>query len=428
LTLRQILLAGILVVSQLVPGITSAHEHASAQEANGRLTLQELFRIAEERNPQLLGQQRRVDAMKGRVRQSRLYPNPVVGAQTEDIPSRSFDLGDGKSSLSLGQPIVVGRRLRAAAAVEKAEVLRAEAEWDKIRRDVFREIEALYVEILYNRDALALQFELIDAAQKLKGSMTDRNAGSFDQTRIDLELQEMKRAVLRIITERAQAGARLRALLGDSDVDPLYLQGHLEHQLVGQQITRPEDDLINAHPEMDMARAATLIAETKIALARAERIPDVTISGSVGYDGRSDSGMVGAGISMPLPIFDRKQGAIEEARELARSADRDRETTFNRLRGDLQEAILLLNETDTLITDYQEEYVPTVKGAWEAGIAEYGEGKIGVTEVIDALRTYIKVRQTELQYVRDYNYALNNVRYFEGYLKQDAAAGATPQE
>ncbi|MCC6545888.1 TolC family protein [Candidatus Sumerlaeota bacterium] len=413
---RFFLIAGMLAIiplSQPSPG--AAQEQVIAVEANGRSSLKDLFRIANGQNYQLMSQQRRIDAMKGRLRQARLYPNPVIGAQTDEVSSRSFDVGEGASSVSLGQPIVVGRRLRAAAAVEKAEIERAEAELEKVRRDVFREIHRSYVEILYNRDALALQFELIDEAQRLKEAMTQRKAGDFDRARIELELQEMKRAVLRYITERARAGTRLRALLGDSDIDPLHLQGRMERVLMGKQITRPEAELVDAHPEMAVARAAVMVAESKIALAKAERIPDVTIFGNVGYDGRTDSGMVGAGVSMPLPIFDRKQGAIAEADALMKAADRDRETTFNRLRGELMEAILLLNETDTLTADYQETYVPTASDAWKLAAAGYRDGNLGVTESIDALRTYSRVRQTELEYVRDYNDALNGIRYFEGY-------------
>ncbi|MEO8376504.1 MAG: TolC family protein, partial [Candidatus Sumerlaeota bacterium] len=415
LPFRLLFFAGILAISLLSPHLLRAQTPTATPAGEPHLTLADLFRIANERNHELLAQQRRIDAMKGRLRQSRLYPNPVVGAQSEEIPSHSLDASEGKSSVSLGQPIVVGKRLRAAAAVENAEIARAEAELEKMRWRLNRDIEKEYISILYNRDALELQIEFIEVSRDLKNDVMKSAKNDLDAERVELEIQDLRRMMLRCITQRAQGAARIGALIGTSELDFQHLDGELERGLYGPQLGDSQDDIVRRHPEMILARKRIEAATKRLALARSERVPDVTLSGSVGYDGANDGGMIGVGVSVPIPIWDIKQGAIAEATSMISAAEQDEENTFLQLNSQLAESILALNETDTLITDYEKNYSPTATSSWEKGLARNHAGSTDITETIDVFRTYVKVRQTELEYIRDFNYALSDIKYFEGY-------------
>ncbi|MGI9039232.1 MAG: TolC family protein, partial [Gemmatimonadota bacterium] len=76
--------------------------------------------------------------------------------------------------------------------------------------------------------------------------------------------------------------------------------------------TEPAIDIATRRREVAAREAAVEAARAAATLARRERIPDVTLSG--GYKRQSD-GLTGAflGVSLPLPLWDRRGGAIDAA-------------------------------------------------------------------------------------------------------------------
>jgi cobalt-zinc-cadmium efflux system outer membrane protein len=91
-------------------------------------------------------------------------------------------------------------------------------------------------------------------------------------------------------------------------------------------------------PEVAAADAEVLAARANDRVARAVRIPDITATG--GYNRQSD-GFSGAflGLSVPLPVFDRRSGEIEAAGTRVRAAEERRELTRRRVGADLRNTI-----------------------------------------------------------------------------------------
>jgi cobalt-zinc-cadmium efflux system outer membrane protein len=416
-------------VAQAQAPATPAAPRTTVEEiiATKSYTLNDLLLIADARNHQLAAQRQRVAAARGRLRQAGVYPNPEIGADVEDVPASSFDTGDGKSTLSLSQPLIIGKRRRAAIAAEQREIELREAELEAMRHEIFGEVQTEYIDLLYNRDGLGLQWELLAQAQELEAAVQARHgqekATDYDVTKVKLEVQTLEQQVLGYIVDRTLAASRLGALLGDLEIIAPRVKGALETKLYPEEIAISIEESILQHPQLVLADKKVAAQDGVVSVARAERVPDLTVSARVGYDGRADESMVGAGVSIPIPIFDRKQGTIEEQRSLLLSAENERAATYDRLKAELDNILQLSNEQDTLSTDYREKWIPPAEEGWKQALEGYKAGRVTLLEAIDTLRNLVRNRKAGLEYMRSYNIAIGDLRHFRRYAPQLEAVG-----
>ncbi len=156
-------------------------------------------------------------------------------------------------------------------------------------------------------------------------------------------------------------------------------------------VQRIEDnpDLARWTTEMAMRRAA-------VALARAEAVPDVTPFGGVKLLEGADETAFVAGVAMPIPIFDRNQGGILEARIRGTQAQQRYHAAQVRVQTDLAVAYQSLDAAYNEVLIVQAEIEPSARSALEAAEEAFRQGKIGALDLLDAQRTLFAARQ---QYV-----------------------------
>lgn len=94
---------GLVVITAVA---TTAHAQAPARAGERFLRLEELERLATEKNPTIGQADAIARAVSGRQRQARLYPNPIVGYSADDITAR--EPGRGTHSLWVQQSIITG--------------------------------------------------------------------------------------------------------------------------------------------------------------------------------------------------------------------------------------------------------------------------------------------------------------------------------
>jgi cobalt-zinc-cadmium efflux system outer membrane protein len=132
-------------------------------------------------------------------------------------------------------------------------------------------------------------------------------------------------------------------------------------------------------------------------LARAERIPTPTLNGGFKHErlaaGESRSGFV-AGVSLPLPLWDRRGGAVEAAR--AEAARREAEVaglhrqTAREVRNAFAAHQALADQLELLDAQLGDD----ARRAHRAAEAAYEEGAIGLLEWLDTVRAYQEAETT----------------------------------
>jgi cobalt-zinc-cadmium efflux system outer membrane protein len=177
----------------------------------------------------------------------------------------------------------------------------------------------------------------------------------------------------------------------------------LADTIVPMPLVQSSDTLVmiamSRSPEL---RAAAMDAEASAGAARlaaAGRIPTPTLTGGYKHEnlatGQSLGGFV-AGVSLPVPLWDRRGGAVDAARAEAARHDAELEVLRRRTARDVRIAFTAHQALAEQLRLVQPQLGDDAVRARRAAEAAYAEGEIGLLEWLDSVRAY---QEAETAYV-----------------------------
>ncbi len=365
--------------------------------ASGPITLGDLLRVAETRNPDLAVARTWVGFAAGQAWQASLYPNPFVEASADEVP-----VGEGlrESTMTVGvvQPIVVGGRLRAAADAGEAERMARLAEVQVRVREVFGEIAQLHARLLAIRQADQLYAELselggrtLDAA---RSRFEARAAPETEVIRPQVELYQLDLVRSRLAREKEAAAKQLGLFVGEVEVDPDRLVGTLSLEPAPLSVDALAASLRQSHPALAAADREIDAAEARMERVRAERVPDLEVRVAGGYKGENDDAIVEVGAGVTLPLWDRRQGDLLSARFDLMRVRQERLAVESELLGRLAEAHGEYEAARSQIETVRDRMVPAAQRAYDQTQEAYRAGRAAFVDLLDAQRTLTEARAT----------------------------------
>jgi cobalt-zinc-cadmium efflux system outer membrane protein len=375
----------------------SAGLSAGVREPTGELTLRQALALAFARNPDLAAYSWEVRSGDPRILQAGLIPNPELGVELENFlgtePSRDFE--SLEATLSIGQLVELGGKRVARIKLASSEKEVSIWEYEAKRADVAADVAKAFVEVLSAQDRLTLAEELARLAKEVLSAVAARiEAGKIspvEETKASVAL-----SIAGIDLERAKfalEGARKRLAAMWGSAKPIFSRavGQLDRLTP---IPPPEvlADRISRNP--DVARWAAEMEQRKATLAqeRANRIPDVTISGGVRRSREANDTSFVFGAAVPLPLFHRNQGKILESQYRISKAERERDAAGNKVLAALSDAYQALAAGYTEATTLKAAVLPGARSAFEATSEGFRQGKFGYLEVLDAQRTLFEAK------------------------------------
>lgn len=365
--------------------------------------LEDLFRIAEQHSPTLEAACADIRAAMGRARQAGLYPNPVLGFEVEELSTG--DAGDRKDKITLAQSLMIGGRRGATVDTARAEREAAIHGFREARTEVFRRVHSLWAELLYLKETRAALEDLLRVAnatlQIAETRFEARAAPESQVTTALLEVYELEVAEGRRRQRETGATAELSAELGGVVVPVDRLAGDLDRSGIAAAVDSFPEAALEENPALRAARSRIEAAEASLREARAARIPDLGVFVAYGKDRAIDQGFLEAGVSLPLPIFDRNQGRIMESRASIVRRESEARIVRNELAGAFEVARTRYETSRERLRNLTERMLP----AAERGLAQaqegYRLGRLPFLELIDAQRTLADVRLQTLETRRD---------------------------
>lgn len=384
-----------------------------------RLELIDLLRLAELNNPELQAAMSASRAGRGATLQEGLWPNPRLQYRESDLGIDPWSWDAGRSTVSVTQPLVPSGRLGRGVAVARAREAVLELEVHETRHRIYGEVHQSWVRTVYLGDALDLQFELQQLAMETGGLVHDRQGelGLTDAevARVTFEERNLAQDVLTIVTARTNEVERLIAQVGGIPLTPTNITGELLTLLPAAEAAIVRRETVERHPEWRAAQWRVEAARRDLELARRQAWPDPEISVGVGNNRETGENMMEAGVMIPLPLFDRNQGRIAQAREVVQQMEQQLLEVETRLTSRLGALLQLLSEVDTLATVYNDDLVPQAWEIFEATRKDFTEGNARVVDLIDAQRLYADTRQRALEFRYDLNRYLAEFRHLNLY-------------
>lgn len=403
----------------------SAATAANPAEPTGPLTLDAAIVLAMAANPELSAAANELRAVEGAVIQAGLLPNPEVSTSVEDTQNRATRT----TTLQISQMVELGgkRTARIASAERGRDV--AMADLLGRRLEIRAATVAAFFEVLVAQERIQQMEDLLALAQRATAAASRRVVAGkvspveetkarvaeasakveLGQARVDLTA-----ARKRLVTTWGSAQPRFSMAEGRTDQLPVLLS---DEELAARLDKAPQ--LARARHEVERF---TALAE----LARAKRIPDVTVSLGAKRAEELGRNQAVVGLSIPLPVFDRNQGGLLEALRRADKARDELHTAVLRLgaevTGNHERLKALLMEAQTL----HQEIVPGARSAYEAASKGYELGKFSFLDVLDAQRTFFQARTQYLRSLADAHRTAAELERVLGAITQPSSATAEP--
>lgn len=378
-------------------GIDPAHAEPPANPPRFELTLSEAQRLADERHPAIRAARLEVDAARERVTQAGLRPNPELSVEAENFGGRNelkrFD--GAEYTGEIGQTFELGgkrgKRLRVARADERLAAFDLAAQ----RLDVRAETARRFVDVLGAQERLALGRESLALAGEFERAVATRvqagRAAPMELEKARVLLAQQQATLDGIERELHAARVRLSVMWGTWVPAFERVSGDLQ-----ELASTPEPAALAAHSASnpDLARWETELKQREAVLeeARAGRVPDVTVAGGMRRFAETGDDAFVAGVSIPLPVFDRNQGRVREAALLAEKAVQQRLAAEGEAAAALTEAHQALSGARLRIQALRQDVIPRSKAVFDAVQKGYVEGKFTYLDVLDARRTFFDAR------------------------------------
>jgi cobalt-zinc-cadmium efflux system outer membrane protein len=361
----------------------------------GPVSLADLLRVAEDRNPDLAAARSRVGVAAGLAWQAALYPNPFLEVESDEVPFRS-GFGQAISTVSLTQPIVLGGRLRAATEAAKAEEAARFAELDLRVREVFGEISQLHARLLAIRQAQALYAELEALGRETYETARNRfEARAVPETEVlrpQIELYQIDLARQRLAQEKSSATRQLALLLGGAPVDPDRLAGELPDDPAPVDQEALAAAVRAAHPALVAADRGIDAAAARLEQVEQERVPDLELRVGAGYKGDEDEGIGEIGAGVTLPLWDGRQGDRLAARFDLMRARQERIAKESELLRELAAAYGEYEAVRVQARTLRDQLVPAAQRAYAQTQDMYRAGRAAFLEMLEAQRTLTEAR------------------------------------
>ncbi len=404
----------LLILLIALPGAPCARAATNQLES---LTLEQALEMAERRQPQLAEARALVEAAAGRAQQAGAFPNPeaIVGAQ--QVPFSSDSSNQREYVTGIAQPIPLGARLGKA---REAEMLEREVRvrgLEVTRRDLRKHVHSAFATALYQEKAFETQSHIARSVEKVaattKARMDAGDAVPHDLARIEIEFARAKVEVQRSQSLREQAMLGLAAAIGDSRLSVKSLAASLDTTFEIPTLESLAASL-SAQPEFALADANVRASNARIDLAKAERIPDVKVEALYHRLEATKENTFDIGLSIPLPLFNRNQGKLREARAEVAAAEARSRRTENELNLRLRESYAQLTSALAASRALQTEILPRAETVLKSAESRYAAGDTSLADVLPVRRDWAAIQLSHLESLRDVMQAWAQV---SGYLK-----------
>lgn len=390
------------------------------EEPTGTVVLRRLLEVALQRHPELAASGFAIRAAEARALQAGLLSNPEVSLEVENFAGTGETSGVQalETTLQLSQLVELGekrvKRLRLASLERDLTAWDYEAR----RLAIFTAVTKAFVDVVAATERLALMEELVRLAQQVHTTVVERiKAGKVspvEDTRAGVVVATAQLQVHQARHALDAARQRLAASWGSTTPGFTKVHGTLDTTIEPPPPFEHVAAFIAQHP--DVARWMTEL-ETRQAAVQVEEskgIPSMTVSGGVRYAHETTSMALVAGISLPLPFFDRNQGSILEARHRVAQADYERQASAVRTHAALVDAYQTLSTAYNDITILRNTILPATQQAFDATTEGYRQGKFAFLDIVDAQRTLFETRGNYLEALTTYHKAVADVEQLIG--------------
>lgn len=370
------------------------------------VTLPEALARALAHNPDLAIAAQDIGIAEADVRQAHLWPNPEFEWEGEDISGSMPGFRSSEHTIVLSQTIELGGKRSARARQAESQVAVAEADLEAVRLDVTAELTARFIAALLAQRRSELRAAAVHLAEELQRAAGEKvaagAAATVEAIRADVALANARIDSARATSEARKAHRQLAAMWGAAEPDFDSVSGDLPPCIMPPTMSRLLETETTT-PRLRRWPASTQRARDDLTVARAAAMPDLTISAGPRFFAENGDRTFILGVSVPLPLFNRNQGAVIGSQRAVAQA----ESQYDAARRQWQSRLLITHEEMTAAyreaATIEQELIPQAQAACDEMQRGYSQGRFDYLDLLAAEHDLVAARERLLDARQDYH-------------------------
>jgi cobalt-zinc-cadmium efflux system outer membrane protein len=300
--------------------------------------------------------------------------------------------------------------------IAQADLQVARARYNDTRRDLSGRVRLAFHAVLAQQARIEIARARLEVTEKTAVAVSRQvragKAPPLEETRAQVVHQTLASEVRRAQSQLWMAGRELRALWGDDELGAF--EGALRTEMPVLQQDSLAAELLSTHPLLhEYWWSAENHRHTERLLAR-QRWPQITPELGVRWLRSDHTRDFAAGVSVRLPLFDRKGGDLRGAKHQRQAALEDAQQVRLELLAALDVALRTLEEEHQRLSAYRTEIVPRAQESLRMARAGYEQGKFGYIDLLDAQRALIEIQREQTGALIAFDQALVRIEVLLG--------------
>jgi cobalt-zinc-cadmium efflux system outer membrane protein len=401
--------------------VIACGQKASAQTDTLRITIKDAEKTFLQNNLSLIAQKYNVDAAQALVKQAKLWDNPVLSTDQNitDANKKFFDHsnGNGQILVQLSQVFKTAGKRGKQVQIANDDVQIQQAQFNDLLRNLHYNLLLDFAQVANLIDQRKVyQMEIASATNMVNAIDKSYQAGNNslkDVIRLKALNFGLQNDLVEIDRQINDLQSELKTLL---TANP--------NQFIAPQITfNNTDTTLNAATLAETAKAnrGDYLANQYLlnqnnhnfALQKAMAVPDVTIGSTYDQNSSYARNFVGLEISLPLPIFNRNQGNIKNAKLAAQSQEYTLKNSELQLNNDVYSAVQQYQLSQQLLGSKENDFYAKYDQLFKSMGKGFQLKQINLQEYVDFFDSYretkLKILQQQLNLqkaIADLNYAV----------------------
>lgn len=365
------------VLNQLFPPMPALgpDPQAVAGPEGKPLTLADLQKLALADNPQFRQARANVVAMRGAAVQAGAYPNPSFGFEEDNGGTAGRP---GYVGGFVNQVIKTGSKLQLQRAVATMDLHNAELAFTRAKTDLTHTVRGGYFQVLTARENMRISRALADfSAAIYQIEVENVRKGGFATPYEAMQLRVLAwQAQANLVQARnryTSAWKQLAASLGLPGMAPTDLAGGVDLPIPVYDHSAVLTRALQSHTDVLTAENTLLQAKFRLALAKEQVIPDVTLNVVLQKDftGVPFGTVYNVQAGVPVPIFDRNEGGVMQAQAQVVQASDESHRVRDDLTVRLANAFEAYENNRVLLHLYRDRILPDQVRAYRATYERY---------------------------------------------------------
>lgn len=432
---RYFVVGAAVLLAQLISFSTQAAEQQGASFTIGEsarstdtstapLTLEQAITQALSTSPQLRSAAQSVAIAEGARVQAGIRPNPELSLLREGMSSTTVRT----DTYQLSQLLELGNKRGARIKFAEQDQAFARGDTNVAAAELRANVIAAYFEALTAREHVALAKESLTLASKATNAAGRRVAAGkispLEQTRSSVAEAGARLELSQALADATLAKRRLAAFWGSTQPEARPLVAP-EINLAAIPALPELQTRLEASPQMQRARIQITREEARLNLAKADRVPDLTVTLGRKKDSLTNVSQTVVGVAIPLPLFNRNQGNLLSALRRVDKARTDAEIEYLNAIQALADAHQRATVSQEQIESMRKEILPAAQSAFDAAVTGFELGKFGFIDVLDAQRTLF---QSRAQYLSALSARFRSLADLERFIAVENNVGNLPTD